>query len=219
MDLARSPASASLLSVRGAIIVRGSLKPRQTMESGAAARAFGVGDRVQVYWDGEEQWFCAVVEEVAPGGGRVRVRYEEDDEVSRPHDRTRKKTGPAAHTQTRPWPLLDLRVGGSCTGCARRGPQSAHARTRTRKRPVSQSPDPSRVGAGALGGRRGPHCRAARRQPPAPTHCFTGRRVRLAARVARSRRRHACALSTRQLAEGVTARVLARGERLVWSVE
>ena len=101
------------------------------MESGAAARAFGVGDRVQVYWDGEEQWFCAVVEEVAPGGGRVRVRYDEDDEVSRPHDRTRKKTGPAAHTQTRPWPLLDLRVGGSCTGCARRGPQSAHARTRT----------------------------------------------------------------------------------------
>jgi hypothetical protein len=44
------------------------------------AHSIRSGDRVQIYWDGEGQWFCAFVEEVAPGG-RVRVKYEDDDEV------------------------------------------------------------------------------------------------------------------------------------------
>jgi hypothetical protein len=42
--------------------------------------AVGVGNRVKVFWDGEQQWFCGVVEEVGQNG-QVHVRYEDDDEM------------------------------------------------------------------------------------------------------------------------------------------
>ena len=46
---------------------------------GDGRTGFEIGDRVQVYWDGEDTWFCGVVEDIA--ADQVRVRYEDDDEV------------------------------------------------------------------------------------------------------------------------------------------
>lgn len=57
--------------------------PRMPPPMAGAGKNVGeanVGDRVQIYWDGEGKWFCAFVEEVA-SGGRVRVKYQDDDEV------------------------------------------------------------------------------------------------------------------------------------------
>jgi len=61
----------------GKVVGSGQVVNGKTSHDNVAS--FSVGDRVKVFWDGENTWFCGVVERTREG--QVEVRYEDDDEL------------------------------------------------------------------------------------------------------------------------------------------
>jgi hypothetical protein len=77
---AQACGAASLLQSEHCLVDGG--QPEEIGKGGEKKTNFGLGDRVKIYWEGNRQWFCGVVEKTSrKKGGKVQVRYEVDDEV------------------------------------------------------------------------------------------------------------------------------------------
>jgi hypothetical protein len=66
------------------------------VEDGEDKPRFTVGDRVKVYWDGEQRWFCGIIEKTNPRARQVRLDVRMSLFVP-PSVRTRVKASDSSH--------------------------------------------------------------------------------------------------------------------------